>query len=631
MMTTKQDELDLALYKHFKYEEFRPGQREVLECLLRGKDVMGVFPTGAGKSLTYQLAALMLPGTAIVVSPLIALMRDQMIDLRSRSIEGVAVINSTLTEQEVDDQLDELSGGAEKILYVTPERCADPDFLCHLKETNVCLFVVDEAHCISEWGYDFRPAYLMLDKAIRAAGRPPILALTATATPQVRADIQSNLGLTDPCVIIHGFDRPNLTLEVVSASTDREKDWQLLRLFGKAPSGNLYSSTNTNGSRKVEARPDTPQDVAEKIEYLESTLEGPGLVYVATTSEARRVSELLNEAGIKAAYYHGQMRKSDRERVQQEWMDEVTPVVVATTAFGMGINKRNLRFVVHYDLPASLEAYYQEAGRAGRDAEPAKAVLIYDPRDRNIQSFFIGGSVPSESSLRDLWDEVRKALRYKEREARNNPPATLSLLPTRGKQPPTRNSKVHSLTISEAARIRNLPVSRVRPLLAALEQAGGVARLVGDGDNHDVVFFSKTSVPGKRLRLDMKKLLARKQYEQSRLDMMLRYASTRECRRKLLLAYFGEQYESDNCGACDNCIRNLADAEETSIKVAQPAVRVPCIPFRTGDTVLHKKWGGGTVQTIEHNTVTVHFPDVGYKTLALDVVIGSGLLQPAIA
>src|SRR6476659_9776732 len=239
MATSNQAALQEALHKHFGYTEFRPGQREVLECLLNGKDVLGVFPTGAGKSLTYQLAALLMPGTAIVVSPLIALMRDQVTDLRNRRIGGVSAINSTLTEQEVDEHLANLSDGEEKLLYVTPERCADPEFLEHLKETNVCLFVVDEAHCISEWGYDFRPAYLMLHKAIEAAGRPPVLALTATATPQVRADIQANLGLINPHVIIHGFDRPNLTFGVVSASTDREKDWQVLKQFGKAPSGKL--------------------------------------------------------------------------------------------------------------------------------------------------------------------------------------------------------------------------------------------------------------------------------------------------------------------------------------------------------------------------------------------------------
>jgi ATP-dependent DNA helicase RecQ len=317
------------------------------------------------------------------------------------------------------------------------------------------------------------------------------------------------------------------------------------------------------------------------------------------------VSEVLKEAGIKAAYYHGQMKKSERDRVQQAWMDEITPVVVATTAFGLGINKANLRYVVHYDLPASLEAYYQEAGRAGRDGEPAKAVLIYDPRDRNIQSFFIGGSVPSEASLRDFWDEIRRVLRAKEK---------------------AEGKKVRQLTIGEAAKIRNLPVARVRPLLAALEQAGGVATLVGNGDNHDVVIFRKTNVLGKRLFLDMKKLLARKQYEQSRLDMMQRYASTRECRRKLLLGYFGEEYASDNCGACDNCIKNMADY---TIKIQQPAVPVPTVPFRSGDVVTHRKWGEGTVQTLEEGTVTVHFPDVGYKTLSLDLVLGSGLLQVA--
>ena len=280
-------------------------------------------------------------------------------------------------------------------------------------------------------------------------------------------------------------------------------------------------------------------EIARKVEYLDGTLEGSGLVYVATTSEARRVSELLNEAGIKASYYHGQMRKSDRDRVQQAWMDEITPVVVATTAFGMGINKPNLRYVVHYDLPASLEAYYQEAGRAGRDGEPARAILIYDPRDRNIQSFFIGGSVPSETSLRDLWDDIRKVIRTKERDNRAD----------------GADGKVHTLSIGEVAKIRNLPMARVRPLLAALEQAGGVALLSGNGDNHDVATFRKLHVPGRRLLLDMKKLQARKQYEQSRLDMMLRYASTRDCRRKLLLGYFGEEYNRENCGACDNCIK----------------------------------------------------------------------------
>ncbi len=603
-----------ALSRHFGYEEFRPGQREVLDCLLEGRDVLGVFPTGAGKSLTYQLAALMLPGTAIVVSPLIALMRDQVLDLQSRSIAGVAAINSTLTDQEVDDQLADMSDGEEKLLYVTPERCSDPQFLEHLKDTNVCLFVVDEAHCISEWGYDFRPSYLMLGKAIAAAGRPPVLALTATATPQVRADIHDNLGLIDPCVIIHGFDRPNLTFSVVSASTDREKDWQLLKLFGKAPSGKIDVGSSINGpvipTRRTESMTD---EVGDRIEFLESTLVGPGLVYVATTAEAKRVSQLLSDAGLKADYYHGQMKKSDRDRVQQAWMDEKTPIVVATTAFGMGINKANLRYVVHYDLPASLEAYYQEAGRAGRDGKPARAVLIYDPRDRNIQSFFIGGSVPSETSLRDLWDGIRKVLREKEKAN-------------------AEEGKVHSLPLSDVAKIRNLPVARVRPLLAALEQAGGLATVSGNGDNQDVAHFRKTTVPGKRIRLDMKKLLARKQYEQSRLDMMLRYAATRECRRKLLLGYFGEEYTPESCGACDNCIMNSL---ETTVKIAQTrklaenAVRVPTIPFRTGDWVTHRKWGGGTVQTIEGDTVTVHFPDVGYKTLALDLVLSSGLLLPA--
>jgi len=606
MSNKHKDALQQALYKHFGYEEFRPGQREVLETLLQGKDVLAVFPTGAGKSLTYQLAALMLPGTAIVVSPLIALMRDQVLDLQNRSIEGVGAINSTLTEQEVDDKLDDLAGGGEKLLYVTPERCSDQDFLDHLKETNVCLFVVDEAHCISEWGYDFRPAYLMLDKVIAAAGRPPVLALTATATPQVRMDIQSNLGLKDPRVIIHGFDRPNITFGVMSASTDREKDWQLLKLLGKAPSG-----FDNGGTIKVDANTRIPREVAEKLQSLEAKLEGPGLVYVATTAEARRVSEKLNEAGIKAAYYHGQMKKSDRDRVQQEWMDEITPVVVATTAFGMGINKPNLRYVVHYDLPASLEAYYQEAGRVGRDGQPAKAILIYDPRDRNIQSFFIGGSVPSESNLRDLWDDIRKTLRMKEKE---NP----------------EGGKVRSLLITEVAKIRNLPVARIRPLIAALEQAGGVAALSGNGDNQDIVTFRKTNVLGRRLYLDMKKLLARKQYEQSRLDMMLRYASTRDCRRKLMLGYFGENYKTENCGACDNCIKRMAEVAEAITKIQQPAVAVssPSVPFHSGLPVLHKKWGEGRVQTLEEGTVTVHFPDVGYKTLALDVVMQSGLLQP---
>ena len=215
--------------------------------------------------------------------------------------------------------------------------------------------------------------------------------------------------------------------------------------------------------------------------------------------------------------------------------------------------------------------------------------------------------MPSESSLRELWDGIRKLLRDKEKA---NPDG----------------GKVRSLSIGEVAKIRNLPVARVRPLLAALEQAGGLVTVVGNGDNNDVAVFNKTTVLGKRIRLDMKKLLARKQYEQSRLDMMLRYAATRDCRRKLLLGYFGEEYQQDNCEACDNCIKNLMD---TSVKIAQPAVRVPTVPFRTGDQVNHRKWGAGTVQTIEGSTVTVHFPDVGYKTLALEIVLGAGLLQPA--
>ncbi|HEY0190649.1 MAG TPA: ATP-dependent DNA helicase RecQ, partial [Kofleriaceae bacterium] len=332
--------------RRFGIHAFRPGQALAIRNVLAGIDTLAIMPTGAGKSLCYQLPALELDGVTLVVSPLIALMKDQYDKLAELGMD-VLRLDSTLSPRDEQQSLARLSENRPCVAYVTPERLGEPRFRDRLAAVRVSLFVVDEAHCISQWGHDFRPAYLGLGEAVRALGKPPVLALTATAPPKVKDDILAQLQLcpADASVIDIGLDRPNLRYHVIKASSERKKQALLLRLIEKQP--------------------------------------GCGIIYAATVKTVDALADFLWSQGVECGRYHGRMRAKDRERVQSAFMEHSEPrLMVATNAFGLGVDKQDLRFVIHYNFPGSLESYYQEAGRAGRDGAPADCVLLYQPEDK---------------------------------------------------------------------------------------------------------------------------------------------------------------------------------------------------------------------------------------------------------
>src|SRR4051794_25963167 len=332
-----------ALREHFGYPAFRPGQEAAVESVLAGKDTLVVLPTGGGKSLCYQVPALMLPKLTVVISPLISLMKDQVDALAKRGLPATFV-NSTLSSSQISDRISRALRGDVKLLYVAPERFDAGRTAERLRDAGVSLLAVDEAHCISEWGHDFRPSYLRISEVRAKLGNPPTVALTATATPHVRGDIVAQLKLESPTTIITGFDRTNLTYNVMPTKNDQEKDDALVHL--------LRSN------------------------------DGLAVVYASTRKAVERIAHLLERSRIPAAAYHAGLDDKKRHEVQDAFMTEKVRAIVATNAFGMGIDKPNVRLVLHYAMPGTLEAYYQEAGRAGRDGKPAQCFLMHAFPDR---------------------------------------------------------------------------------------------------------------------------------------------------------------------------------------------------------------------------------------------------------
>ena len=344
--------LETVLQERFGFPDFREGQREIVQHLVDGHDALVVMPTGAGKSLCYQVPAVARGGLTIVVSPLIALMKDQVDSLQEKGIRAT-FLNSSLSTSERRERRAGLQAGAYELLYVAPERFT-PSFLGFLQSLPVRLLAVDEAHCVSQWGHDFRPDYLKLGRVRDALPGVPTAALTATATPEVQEDILRSLGIQQARRFIRGFDRDNLLLEVVGVNGKTEKDALL-------------------------------------ADYVQP---GPSLVYCATRKNVERATGALRDAGVRAGMYHAGLTQGDRVRVQDDFMAGRIPVVVATNAFGMGIDKRDIRCIVHYDMPGTVEAYYQEIGRAGRDGRMSRAVLLHMPSDRRIHEFFIDNAHP---------------------------------------------------------------------------------------------------------------------------------------------------------------------------------------------------------------------------------------------
>lgn len=357
-----------TLEKYFYFTQFRPGQEEVINNVIAGKDVLALMPTGGGKSLCYQLPAVMSGKLTIVISPLIALMKDQVDSLRARGISA-AFINSALTPQQSEQAVRAVRDGLVKLLYVAPERFSSPIFQRLFSGLDVYLFAVDEAHCVSHWGHDFRPDYLLISKYIKLLKKRPIVgAFTATATPEVKDDIIKQLDLKNPRVFMGGFNRPNLKFFVQSGLKKNHRKKEVLRIV--------------------------------------KSIEGSGIVYTITRKEAEETARFLDESGVSAAAYHAGMPASYREKVQNDFKENRFKVIVATIAFGMGVDKADIRFVIHAGMPSSIEGYYQEAGRAGRDGQTAHCVLLHSGADFGLHSHFIYNDRREMLSQGKTWDEI---------------------------------------------------------------------------------------------------------------------------------------------------------------------------------------------------------------------------------
>jgi ATP-dependent DNA helicase RecQ len=561
-MNVTQDDLDAVLHL-FGHESFRPGQKRVIRNLLSKRDVMAVLPTGAGKSLVFQLTAQLLPGVTVVVSPLLALMKDQVESLEAAGFT-VAVINSSQSDAEAAREMAEVTDSAAKLLYVTPERFNNPAFMAAMREIDVSLFAVDEAHCVSEWGHDFRPSYLALGRVIEELGHPTILALTATATPWVRREIIDRLGMSNPDIVVRGVDRPNLFFEVLRAETETDERRILHQLF--VDGGRDYP--NGDGTR------------------LRDVMHGSGIIYCQTTRGARETAELLNEWGIPADYYHGQRKKADRERVQEAFMEGEIRVIAATNAFGLGVDKSDVRFVIHLDVPSSLEAYYQEAGRAGRDGNFARCTLIYRPGDLGRAAFLSGTGSLTEDDLQ----RVRFGLLHE--------------------------ADTTTQALSERSGLKNGQLERV---LLLLEDEGIIERR-----NGRIQMLVDDFTPGD---ISLDREVQRRAYERSRLEMMRGYAElTGDCRREYILNYFGQEFENGACGECDVDVLRDPHIGGSEGSADTLTVAVP-MPFQMGDRVIHDSWGEGEVQRVADDTLTILFQEAGYKTVATELVIEQGLLQ----
>ena len=575
-------ELEIALRKVFGFPNLRPGQDEVIRSVLDGNDTLAVMPTGAGKSLCYQLPALQLDGMTVVVSPLISLMRDQAVKLIEAGV-ATAVINSTLSTTEERAAMDAVTSGEIRILFVTPERLVNAEFTATLTGKNmpaVPLVVIDEAHCISQWGHDFRPAYVELIHAIRTLGRPPVLALTATATPSVIDDIVRELQMRRANVIHTGVYRDNLHFVVEQLTNPEEKR-----------------------ARAIE---------------LARTLEGSGIIYCATVAECEALHAALVEAEVSAERYHGKLAASARSQAQDAFMADEVRVMVATNAFGMGIDKPDIRFVLHAQVPGSLDAYYQEAGRAGRDGEPAKCILLFELKDKQVQQFFLGGRYPNAETIRRVGEAVRDLARENESQTLDKPLERLrEALPHVG---------ANKLRVA-ATLLNDMGVTR-------RTRRGGM-KLIDDGkaiielDNAAQAYASRA------------------ERDRAVLERMIGYAQSARCRWRMLLDYFASDAEDTRaleaaskaeveyqapddelaggtCGSCDNClhppevmespreVREHAMSQERANDDAKPKRNVQA--FNQGDRVRVRRYGEGTVEMVSGDRVAVRFPDDETRT-----------------
>jgi ATP-dependent DNA helicase RecQ len=493
-----------ALETYFGHRKFLDGQSQIVAALVGGRDTMAILPTGGGKSLCYQLPAMIMDGVTLVVSPLIALMKDQ-VDALTRKGIPATVINSTLTPSEQQDRIRRMREGEFKLVYVAPERFRSRSFIDALRQVTIGLFAVDEAHCLSQWGHDFRPDYMRLGQVLQALDHPQTAAFTATATPIVRDDILTTLGLRDPYVCISGFERPNLQLTIRQIAKKKEKYERLRQIVRKHKTG---------------------------------------IVYCATRKMVEEVSETLHAWGSSTVAYHGGMDDAAREEAQNLFIKKKRDVAVATNAFGMGIDRADVRFVIHFQVPGSVEAYYQEAGRAGRDGEPSVCELLFNYADTRTQEFFIDGNNPALQLIADTYDVLRN-----HRDANDQTMLTIK-------------------EIAEKAMASN--DMGVSSALSLLVRNGLIERFDVPGQRARGTRVLRPEITSENLPLDHDAILEKEKRDREKLNAMVALCYATECRQQWILRYFGEE-DAAPCGNCDNCSSGTAtvtrapDADEQAI------------------------------------------------------------------